>query len=91
MIRSAKDLPPDQRLVLENLIGQHLSDQDNISVQRLAPSTHLTAERRREIAEGLRVHFAQVDAQRRSMSDKEAEQAIDDAIRAVKPRYRPIA
>jgi len=77
MIRSAKDLSADQKLAID--------------VRKITPPPPLTAERRREIVDGLRKYFAQVDAQRRPMSDEEAEEVINDALRSIKPTYRPIS
>ena len=91
MIRSAKDLSAGQRRVIETLIGEKLSEQDNISVRRIAPPPNLTAERRQEIVDGLRRHFARVGAQRQPMSDEEAEEVIDEALRSRKPNCRPIS
>ena len=90
MICSAKDLSPDQKMAIEDLIGQQLSEQDNISVQRLTPP-HLTASRRQDIVDGLSRHFAQVDAQLQPSSDDEAEEIINEALRSVKPNYHPIS
>jgi hypothetical protein len=90
MIRSARELSADQKMAIESLIGQELSEQDNISVRKLAPPPHLTPERRKEIVDGLRKYFAQVDAQRQPMSDEEAEDVINEALRSIKPTYRPI-
>lgn len=90
MIHKAADLSEDQKLAIESLIGQRLSDQDNVSVRRLQPPPELSAERRKEIAEGLSRYFAQVDAQRQPMPDEEAEDVINEALRSVKPDFRPI-
>ena len=90
MIRSAKGLSPQQKTAIEDLIGQQLSEQDNISVPRLNPP-HVTAELRQEILDGLRSHFARVDAQRQPMPDEEAEETINEALRSAKPNYRPVS
>jgi hypothetical protein len=90
MIRKAADLSEDQKLAIESLIGQRLSEQDNVSVRKLPTQPELSAERRKEIAEGLRRYFAQVDVQRQPMSEEEAEALINERLRSVKPGYRPI-
>ena len=90
MIHKAADLSEDQKLAIESLIGQRLSEQDNVSVRRLPPPPELSAERRQEIADGLRHYFAQVDAQRQPMSEAEAEDVINEALRSVKPGFRPL-
>jgi hypothetical protein len=48
MIRHAKDLSPDQKQAVESLLGQKLSEQDNVSVRRLPPSAPLSPEHRRK-------------------------------------------
>jgi hypothetical protein len=90
MIRHAKDLSPDQKQAIESLLGQELSEEDNVSVRRLPPPAPLSSEHRREIVDGLRKYFAQADAQRQPMSDREAENVINEAIRSTKPGYRPV-
>ena len=90
MIRSARDLSADQKLAIESLIGHELSEQDEISIRRIAATSRLTPERRREIVDGLRKHFAEVDAQRKSMSNDEAEEILNEALRSVKSDYHSI-
>jgi hypothetical protein len=91
MIHKAGDLSPDQRVAIESLIGQKLSEQDSISVRRLPPPGGPTPEKRREIGDGLSKYFAQVDAQRQPMSDEEAEETVNEALRLAKPAYRAVS
>ena len=51
---------------------------------------NFSAECRKQIAEGLSRYFAQVDSQRQPMPDEEAEDVINEALRSVKPGFRPI-
>ena len=90
MIRPAKDLSPDQRLVVENLIGETLSETDNISVRRLRPSTQLSGQRRQDILSALESYFAKIDVQRQIVSQEEADAAINEALRSTRPNYRPV-
>jgi hypothetical protein len=39
MIRSAKDLSPDQKSVLEGLLGRPISDSDQITIDTVSPAT----------------------------------------------------
>jgi hypothetical protein len=59
-------------------------------VRRLPEPHELSAQRREEIADGLCRHSAQVDAERQNMSDQEAEDVVNEALRSVKPGFRPI-
>jgi hypothetical protein len=91
MIRHVKELSTDQRVVIESLLGRALDDAEALSIRpvpviRDAPPL----ERRREIAGELRDYFARVDAQQRDASPEELDEAIDEALKHVRPSYKPI-
>jgi hypothetical protein len=88
MICHVKDLSPDQKMALESLLGRPVSEQETVSVQAFeAPA--ISWQRRREIAEGLRQYFAEVDAKRQPVSAEEADDIINEAMRNSRPSYRP--
>lgn len=87
MTRKAKDLSPDQRAVIESLLGRQVQEDEDISV-RAAPA--LSEQRRRELADQLRTHFAEVDARRKPGSDEDAEDIVTEAMRSSRPNYRPV-
>ena len=88
MIRTAKDLSPDQRAAIESLLGRRVLEDEAISV-RAFELPALSDERKRELTEQLNRYFAEVDAQRMPGSPEEAEDIINEAIRSVRPGYRP--
>ncbi|MGD0698217.1 MAG: hypothetical protein ABSB82_25690 [Terriglobia bacterium] len=88
MIHKAKDLSPGQKEVVENLLGRQVLEGEAVSVRAFEPPA-LSDERRQEIVESLKRYFAQVDANSRSVSDEEAEEAITEAIRSTRPHYAP--
>jgi hypothetical protein len=88
MIRSAKDLSPDQKKVIESLLGRRILEDEAISVRAIEPPP-LSDQRRQEMAVELRKYFAEVDAHRRPGSAEEAEEILTEAIRSVRPGYRP--
>lgn len=90
MIHKAKDLSPDERRVLESLIGQTLTEQDDVSVRKLTPPAQLSAERRQAILDGLENYFSQVDAQRQPVSAEEADAILNEALRSTRPGYQPV-
>jgi hypothetical protein len=88
MIRNARDLSPDQKAVIESLLGRRVLDDESISVRAI----HLPAlsdQRRQELVEELRRYFAEVDARRKPGSAEEAEEILTEAIRSTRPGYRP--
>jgi hypothetical protein len=88
MIRSAKDLSPDQKAAIESLLGRRVLEDEAISVRAIEPPA-LSDERKHELAEQLKQYFAEVDARRRPGSAEEADDIINDAMRSVRPGYRP--
>ncbi|HXE65320.1 MAG TPA: hypothetical protein VN519_17370 [Bryobacteraceae bacterium] len=88
MIRNAKDLSPDQKTVIEGLLGRRVLEGEEISVRAIQPPA-LSPERRKELVEGLTRYFAEVDARRKPASAEEAEEILTEAIRSVRPGYRP--
>jgi hypothetical protein len=88
MICKAKDLSADQKAVIESLLGRQVLEDESVSVQTLK-SPALSAERREELADGLRKHFAEVDSRREPGSAEEADDVLTEAIRSTRPGYRP--
>jgi hypothetical protein len=89
MIRDAKDLSPDQKTVIESLLGRRVLEGEAISVRAIEPPA-LSDERRTEILHGLEAYFAQVDKQRQPASPEEADAIINEALRSTRPSYRPV-
>ncbi len=88
MIRNAKDLLPDQKAVIESLLGRRVLENEAISV-RAIELPPLSDQRRREQTAELRKYFAEVDARRKPGSPEEAEEILTEAIRSSRPGYRP--
>jgi len=90
MIHKTKDLSPDQRTVIEGLLGRPLSEQEEISLHVLPPSKEISPERRQETLDGLNSYFAHIDAKRKPVSEEEENEIINEALRSTRPNYRPI-
>jgi hypothetical protein len=88
MIHNAKDLSPDQKAAIESLLGRRVLEDEAISIRAIEPPA-LSDERKRELAEQLKKYFAEVDARRKPGSPEDADDVIDEAIRSVRPGYRP--
>ena len=88
MIHRARDLSPDQKLLIERLLGRRVLEDEAISVHAFEPPA-VPDERRGEIAEELRKYCAEVDANRSPASPDEADEVITEAIRSTRPGYRP--
>ncbi|HEV2990025.1 MAG TPA: hypothetical protein VG759_16400 [Candidatus Angelobacter sp.] len=88
MIHKAKDLSPDQRATIESLLGRRILEDEAISIRAIDPPA-LSDERKLELVEQLKKYFAEVDARRKPGSPEEAEDIINEAMKSVRPGYRP--
>ena len=88
MICNANDLSPAQKAALETLLGRRVQDGEAISVRTFEPAK-VSPQRRLEIANDLRKYFAEVDTSRKAVPDAEAEDIVAEAMRSVRPGYRP--
>jgi hypothetical protein len=88
MIRNANDLTPAEKAALETLLGRCVQDGEAVSL-RAFEQARVSSEERQEIADSLRKYFAEVDASRKPMADSEREDAINEALRSVRPSHRP--
>jgi hypothetical protein len=88
MICNAEDLSPDQLDAVETLLGRRVQAGEAVSVRTFEP-VNVSRQRRLEIADELRKYFAEVDARRKPVSEEEAEEIINEAMRSVRPGYRP--
>jgi hypothetical protein len=87
MIHKAKDLSPDEKLMIESLLGRRVLDEEAISIRAIRPGA-LSENRRRELARELQRYFAEVDASRQNVSAKTADEILTEAIRTSRPDYR---
>ena len=86
MIRNAKDLSPEQKTVVESLLGRRVLDEEEISIRAILPVT-ISDQRRRELIDQLTAYFAEVDGRRRAGSAEEAEEVLNEAIEAPAPVF----
>ena len=94
MLHHVKDLSPEQRRAVENLLGRPLEEDEAVSIKSIRPSaiipSRLSPQERAEAIEKLRQYFAKVDAQRNPVSEVEEEAIINEALRSVRRNYRPV-
>ena len=88
MIHRAKDLSPDQKLLIESLVGRRVLENEAISVRAFEPPA-LSDERRRKIAEELKRYYAEIDGQRKPRSTDDVDAILEEAIRSARPSFHP--
>jgi hypothetical protein len=94
MLHLVKDLSPEQKHAVEALLGRAVSNEEAVSVRAIVPATtipsQLSQEERAEALRRLDRYFAKVDAQRKAVSEEEEEAIFTEAMRSVRPNYRPV-
>ena len=94
MLHDVKDLSPEQRRTVENLLGRPVAEDESVSIKGIRPSeiisARLSTEERAAALQKLRGYFAKVDARREPVSPAEEEEIINEARRSTRPHSRPI-
>lgn len=88
MTLTAKNLSPDQKAVIEGLLGRRVLDDDTVTI-RAIPAPRLSEEQRQEQVAQLKRYFAEVDSRREPVSAEEADEVLSEAMRSARPSYRP--
>jgi hypothetical protein len=95
MLHHVKDLTPEQKRAVEDLLGRPVAEDESVSIKSIRPSSiispQLSPDERDAALEKLRRYFAKVDAQRKPISAAEEEEIINEALRSARPDYRPIS
>ena len=94
MLHQVKDLSPEERRAVENLLGRPVAEDESVSIKGIRPSAIIPAplspDERKEAIQKLHQYFAKVDVQRKPVSEAEEEEIINEALRSTRPSYRPI-
>ena len=89
-LHKVKLLSPPVRSALEQLLGRTLGENEEISIRTYHPHEGPSVEQQREVADQLRAYFARIDEKSRNVPLSEQEEAVEEAIRSVRPGYRSI-
>ena len=94
MLYRVKDLSPEQKQTIEGLLGRAVSNDEAVSVRAVPTATvipsKLSPTQLIEALEGLDRYFAKVDDRRKPVSEEEEEAILTEAMRSVRPNYRPV-
>jgi hypothetical protein len=91
MLHKMRDLPLEARGVVENLIGRRLTDDEIFSIRPLRVQKEgATATAALEAANLFEEYFAEIDRQHPPVAPDQAEAAIGQAMRHVRPSYTSV-
>ncbi len=88
LIHKASELKPQMRAAVEAELGRSLRDDEEVSIMAFEPHEAPTGEVRREAARGLQQHFNRIDPRTKDIPNEEMEDALNEALRSVRPGYR---
>lgn len=88
MIRNANELTPAEKATFEKILGRSIHQSESISICAFE-EPQMSLEQKREIASELARYFAVVDQAALAVSELEYEDALNEAMRSVRPGYRP--
>jgi hypothetical protein len=88
LVHKANELKPQTRAVVEAELGRALSDDEDVSIMAFSLHNAPSGEARREAGQKLQAHLKEVDSQTANVSEEEADAALNEALRSVRPGYR---
>jgi hypothetical protein len=89
MLHRVKDLSPEQRYAAEILLGHPVSEGDALSIRSFDPSTIIPS----RLSPDQRIHALRSLNERLAGAEvgaEEEETIVNEALRSVRPNYRPI-
>ena len=91
MLHKVRDLPVETRGVVENLIGRRLTEDESFSIRPLRIRKEgAGGAAALEAANQLEEYFAEIDRQHPPVSPEQAEAALSEAMRHVRPGYTSV-
>jgi len=88
LIHKASELKAETRVALEAELGRSLQDDEEVSIMAFFPHDAPTGKARREAGHKLEDHLNRINQKLKGASEEEAEGALDEALRSVRPGYR---
>jgi hypothetical protein len=88
LIHKASELKAETRVALEAELGRSLQDDEEVSIMAFVPHAAPTGGAHTEAAHKLQDHFNRIDQKLKGALEEEAEEALGEAIRNVRPGYR---
>jgi len=88
LIHKARELRPQTRAAVEAELGRSLKDDEDVSIMAFSTHEAPAGEARQRAGEKLESYLERADKQRAGVSAEEAEAALQEALKNVRPGYR---
>jgi hypothetical protein len=84
---NVRDLSPDARQIVEQLLGRPLNGDEQISIVAYKP---VSAEDKKAALQEMRELWDRAAEKTNDISEEEWDDIVNEAMRSVRPNYRPI-
>ena len=88
LVHRATELRPQTRAAVEAELGRSLADDEQVSIMAFVPHEAPAGEARQDAVRRLKEHLSQVDQKLQGIPGQEIEEALNEALQAVRPAYR---
>jgi hypothetical protein len=88
LIHKANELRPETRVALEAELGRSFQDDEEVSIMAFVSHEAPEGELRREAVRRLGDYLNRIDEKTKGLPEAEMKEALDEAIRSVRPGYR---
>ena len=88
LIHKARELKPQTRAAVEAELGRSLKDDEDVSIMAFASHEAPTGEGRLRAGQKLKTYFKRIDKQTATVTEEDAESALQEALKKARPGYR---
>lgn len=88
LIHKANELRPQTRAAVEAELGRSLEDDEDVSIMAFSTHEAPSGDARRNAAQKLQSNLQRTDKKTAKMNGKQAEAALEEALKHARPRYR---
>ena len=89
-IQKAENLSPSVKAALESLLGRPLEPGEEVSVMAFHPHEAPQGSVRKQLAEQLSQQLDEMQRRADDASGEELDEVLEEGMRVVRPRYRPV-
>ncbi len=88
LIHKARELKPQTRAAVEAELGRSLKDDEDVSIMAFEAHEAPAGEARSRAGQKLETYFKRIDKQTATVTEEDAESALQEALKKARPGYR---
>ena len=88
LIHKARELKPQTRAAVEAELGRSLKDDEDVSIMAFEAHEAPSGEARSQASQKLENYFKRIDKRTVTVTEEDAESALQEALKKARPGYR---